>query len=530
MSVAEVSSTAKCCWCQAPLKRESVNGPWWCLTEACKTHQVNWSRYTCQTNKHGEIPGSRRYLYVPTPVQVEWHRAVYNRDLVYLLVGGQAGPGKSRWIREALYRLACEVPGLHALLLRRTHKDLDQSHLRFMPYEVHSAGGEYKIGDRVALFHHRDQPDAVIRCGHLEDAGAIENYLSSEYDVIAPDELVTFDRDPMLELFSRLRSTSPKLMKLRGHVDADLDGSCVITATNPGGRGSLWVKDFFIDHNPDEEEFPDYEPHRWAFVPAKLDDNPYIRKGYRKKLENLTGPRRRQLLEGDWNAHSGQFFTEWREDKHVREVEIPRHTEFFGSMDWGRNAPGVMLWWACLPDGHFHIAAEYKFQGENADEVGIQIQRQTKALHITRLRYIVCDPNMKSKSGHSRGESIMETLQRLQLPMRLGDNDRNNGWNRVHELLRPDVDGVPWLTVSPLCRYGRRTIPAMVMDKHDPEDLDTTKDDHWCDALRYGAMSRPAPTRFVDVKPAPPPGSIGDMLAALLTPPTPILGTDLARG
>jgi hypothetical protein len=42
----------------------------------------------------------------------------------------------------------------------------------------------------------------------------------------------------------------------------------------------------------------------------------------------------------------------------------------------------------------------------------------------------------------------------------------------------------------------------MVQDEHDPEDIDTTKDDHACDALRYGAMSRPSPTRL-DTSPKP---------------------------
>ena len=491
--------------------------------------QKVWARYTRQLDKQGhERPGSRRYYYVPTPVQVVWHRAVYDRRLVYLLVGGQAGPGKSRWIREALYKLAIAVPGFHALLLRRTHKDLDQSHLRFMPFEVSTSGGEFKLSDRLAVFPHRDQPDAIIRCGHLEDSGAIENYLSSEYDVIAPDELVTFDRDPMLELFTRLRSTSPHLMALRGDPVRDLDGSCVITATNPGGRGSLWVKDFFIDHNPEPEDFPDYEPDRWAFFAANLNDNPYLRQGYRKKLETLPEVRRRQLLEGDWQASSGQFFGEWRETIHVRDLDIPPTVEWFGSMDWGYNAPGVMLWWACLPDGHYHVAAEYKFQGASAETVAQTIQTRTQELGIPRLRYIACDPSMKAKTGHGRGESIMETLQRLRLPMRASDNDRVNGWTRLHELFRPDAAGIPWLTVSPACRYGRRTIPAMIMAKTDAEDLDTTKDDHWVDAARYGAASRPSPTRLTVAPTRPVPGSIGEMVAAIRTPVRPVLGADLA--
>jgi hypothetical protein len=58
----------------------------------------------------------------------------------------------------------------------------------------------------------------------------------------------------------------------------------------------------------DRDKFPKYDPRLYAFVDATLDDNPYLPKGYRKSLEQLPEMRRRQLLEGDWNAFSGQFF------------------------------------------------------------------------------------------------------------------------------------------------------------------------------------------------------------------------------
>jgi hypothetical protein len=59
-------------------------------------------------------------------------------------------------------------------------------------------------------------------------------------------------------------------------------------------------------------------------------------------------------------------------------------------------------------------------------------------------------------------------------------------------------DGTPWLTVAddPHCRYLRRSLPAQMSDKHDADDINTNGDDHAVDALRYGAMSRPAPTVY----------------------------------
>jgi hypothetical protein len=75
-------------------------------------------------------------------------------------------------------------------------------------------------------------------------------------------------------------------------------------------------------------------------------------------------------------------------------------------------------------------------------------------------------------------------------------------------LLREAPDGRPWVSIGPDCRYGMRSMPGLVQDPNDPDDLDTSKDDHWADAFRYGAMSRPSPTRIVRDN-APKPGTWG---------------------
>lgn len=303
-------SGATCCWCQSPLIH--VESAWWCghpTQDVCRRKQAEWATAI-------DTPKGRVWLYVPTPIQAMWHAATLERTVTRLGVGGAAGPGKSRWGRETLYWFARMVPGLHALLLRKTHKDLDQSHLRFMPHEIAQRGGNWRVADRMAVIEHKGEPDSIIRAGHMETEGDIENYLSSEYDIIFPDEIVTFERDPILELLTRARTTNPHMFKLRGLDDPDpskrLDGSIAITATNPGGRGALWFRDFFVTKDVDRSEFPRYNPDRWSFYPARLNDNPYMAAGYRETLENLPEMRRRQLLDGDWTAYDGQFFAEWR--------------------------------------------------------------------------------------------------------------------------------------------------------------------------------------------------------------------------
>lgn len=270
-------------------------------------------------------------LYLPLPKQTVWHEAVYNRELVYYLIGGAAGPGKSTCIRRILYELAKLIPGFHALILRKTIPDLKKSHLRFLPFEVSQMGGEWKEGDKMAVFHHKGHLDSIIRAGHFEDASAMDDYLSAQFDCIAPDEVVTMEEQTTLELFSRSRSDNETLFALRGLPNPDpeeeLDGSFILAASNPGGR--LWVKDHWITKAPDEEEYPNYEPHRWAFFDAKLRDNPYLKFGYVKKIRNLREARRRQLEDGDWDVFAGMFFSEWQQQRMGQPHHVGRFEELY---------------------------------------------------------------------------------------------------------------------------------------------------------------------------------------------------------
>jgi hypothetical protein len=203
--------------------------------------------------------------------------------------------------------------------------------------------------------------------------------------------------------------------------------------------------------------------------------------------------------------------------------------EVFVSCDWGFNAPGCFLWWLCLPDGHYHIVREWKFQGQNAEQVATEVKRITRELGIKRLRYVACDPAMRQKTGAGRGESIFETLLRRGLPMRASDNDRFNGWMRCHELLQPAPDTTPWLTIEPSCRYLIRSIAGAVSHPKDPDDVDTNSDDHALDAWRYGAMSRPSPSHKAG-RPPLPRNAVGNLLRDVMSRPSvPVVGATMVR-
>lgn len=494
---------ARCCWCTQHLVQHL--GIWWCPTRACAQRQVDHSLSVPATKK-----APAKWLYVPTPKQVEFDACAAK----YVLYGGAAGPGKSHAARWALYRRCLRLKNYRALILRRTYPELETTHLDKMAMEAETIGATFTKSERTLFF---PSTGALIRCGHMDDQAAVQKYLSTEYDVIVPDEGSTFDPDALLELSTRARTSNPDVLAE--------GGAKFWVVSNPGGAASSVLLDLFIDHQPDTDKYPalaqDFDPASWVYIPATLDDNPYIDPTYVKSLSTLSKWRYEQLRHGDWRVFAGQFFDEWNQRRHVVAMDPAPDLRWFRSLDWGRNQPGCVLWWTMLADGKLYVRRDYKFQGLDEQEVAAGIKRVDVELGLSKVSYTAADPAIFNKTGatHTQsqaqfvGQAIGESLRFYGINVIKSDNDRFNGWGRCHAILRDAPDGTPWLTVHPDCKYLIRSIGAAKSDEKDPDDVDTTTDDHALDAWRYGAMSRPHPLKHArHVKFAP--GTMGALRQA----------------
>jgi hypothetical protein len=241
-----------------------------------------------------------------------------------------------------------------------------------MEREVEALGGRFFKSDRKVEFG-KGSAASIIDCGHMADMEAVSRYFSTEYHAIVPDEASLYPVDS-----GRDDAAGGVEHACAQDGGGPGDGGEVpprfLPVTNPGGPSAAWLREMFIDHTPDFDKYPalktKYDPKDWLYLPAALDDNPYLDPEYETSLAVLNRVRYEQLRHGDWTVFSGQFFSEWTSADACAEVEIPQGTDVFCSMDWGYNAPGVILWWACLPDGHYHLFKELKFQQDTAETVG----------------------------------------------------------------------------------------------------------------------------------------------------------------
>lgn len=312
--VVSVVTTAICCWCRGPLLKHP-SGTWWCGTEVCVQRQLDWSMTT--QDRKGKPTG---FLNVPLPRQV----AFWSCPARYVLYGGAAGATKSHGLRWGMYWWCLAIPGLECLLLRKNYGELDQTHLRRMESDQHTfrnngVAAEFIKGERLFKFPN----GSLIQAGHMDDPEAVERYLSTEYDIIGADEGSQFPVDadghaPIIALSSRARTTKSQVLA------SPLGRGKFWLGTNPGGPSAPAILDFFIDHTPDFERYPQlrtlYKPDEWAYIPGQLEDNPYLDAQYEADLAVNSKWRYEQLRHGNWRVFAGQFFSEWREAVHVREL------------------------------------------------------------------------------------------------------------------------------------------------------------------------------------------------------------------
>ena len=466
-------------------------------------------RYLVQRDQYGISTGSGtglRWLYQPTPKQVEAHLS----RAPNLLYGGSAGGAKSHWLRWDFFKRCLSVPNYSAIILRRTFPELERTHMRRAIREVGLFGA--RLVDTEVRFRN----GALLEFGHAQDEKAVARYLSSEYDAIGFDEAATQEKRMLLEIASRTRSTIERVRAV------------VRLTSNPGGAHTRYLVDRYITHQVSLEEDPFYEAADFDYIPSRLWDNPWLMDAdgtfttYIRRLGALHHERRRQLLDGDWSALEGQFFPEFRQETHAVTWDVPKGVHWERWVDWGYHPhPGVCYWVACLPDKRLYIRYEWKFSGILSQDVAKGILDRTRALehHLGQavtVRKTVVDPSMFHRTGHW-GEAMAETFARNRVPCVRGDNDRVQGWQRVRHWLQTAPDGVPWMVMHPSCTYGWATIPTLVFDtRGDKEgDLDTDGDDHGADAIRYGVMGRPAPTRW-ESTPTPLVGTAGELMHQLL--------------
>ena len=427
------------------------------------------------------------------------------------LYGGAAGGGKSdALVIEALRQV--HIPHYKALILRKTYPQLSELIDKSTHYYPQAyPGARYNASAHTWTF----PSGAKVIFGSMQYTRDRTRYQGQAYDFIAFDELTHFTFDEYSYLFSRNRPNGPGTRV------------CIRSTANPGGVGHGWVKERFVSAAPplttiwDDITWTDpggqdhVSRQSRIFVPASVYDNQALLRNdpdYIRRLAAMPEAERNALLYGDWNTFTGQVFTEWRNDPahygdrrwtHViTPFLVPQSWRVWRSFDWGYSRPFSVGWYAIDHDRRMYRIREL-YGSTGTPNLGVKWEPSRLAREIRRIEED--DPNLKGRTVYGVGdpaiwqsdgmESIGALMEREGVYFERGDHARINGKMQVHHRLAFDADGLPMLYIFDTCRHFIRTLPGLVYDETDVEDVDTDGEDHCYDELRYVCMKNPISPR-----------------------------------
>lgn len=452
-------------------------------------------------------------------------------DIFEALYGGAAYGGKS-WILTLLplFRGFYKFRGYKGIILRNKFPDLEREIIRLSKEYYPKTGAKYN--EQKHSWEWSDT-NAYQDFGHVQHAGDIVQYDSSQYNYCSFDELTHFPSYPYHYMVgSRVRPSS------------SFNIAIVRNGTNPGGIGQTFVYDRFV--KPCEDGHVIIKDKGTGllriFIPAKAEDNPYGMEYdplYVKKLEILKEVSEAEYKAkryGDWHAFKGSVFTTFRpmhfdgepdNALHViKRFKIPEWWPRILSIDWGKRAMCYAMWGAIAPNHKIYIYRERAWYGRDIPYWASEIRMINNENNETPIHTVLCGSAWQARGGELICDEFQEYSDLVPSSSENTPGSRVAGLQLIHEFLRwekkqtllsknefydlsvaqeiyrnygpdalesykkqfydePEEDNLPILQIFEECKILIETIPMCIYDDKKIEDIAEFEGDDPIDDLRY---------------------------------------------
>lgn len=370
-----------------------------------------------------------------------------------VILSGPADTGKTWAALHKLDALMWKYPSSQAAIVRKTQKSLYGTVCQTFQNKV--------VNKRAITIYGGDKsPDrylypngSTIWLGGMDNPDKI---LSSERDFIytnQTEELSEGDWETLMSRASGRAGNAPY---------SQLFGDC-----NPGGS-KHWIREreksgkllLLNSYHVDNPELYDDN--------GNLTDSGKVRLA---TLENLSGIRRKRLLEGIWATAEGVVYDNFSHDIHIKVRDFGEFRWFALACDEGYTNPAVILLIGIDNDTRLHIRSEFYERGKLQQDV-IDAALAFRQSH--HLSVVAVDA---SAAG------LIADMRNNGLPAQPTKGRVLDGIAQVQALLQVQGDGRPRLTIDPSCINTINELESYVwrVGKDEP----VKENDHAMDALRY---------------------------------------------
>lgn len=441
----------------------------------------------------------------PTP----WQERVLAvpEDLNLALLGGR-GSGKTTALALLVLRHCVQYEDkARVLILRATYKSLANlwDELEALFRDAFPGG----ITSNRADFVIRCPNGAVVTLGNLSGQKDVAKWQGQEANLLAVDEITNF---------TTLRHINMLRANLRGPAGIP---TRMIVLGNPGGPLHATIARMHVTGRIPWRPYELADGSRWVYGPSTYIDNPTIdTERYARSIIASSGGDRalaEAWLNNNWSDLAGAFFADVfgdhciiPDDPGFRVPKGKGHGWYSCvALDWGWSAPtaAVLAVHArrpgligpagrVYPQGSWIIVDEVHSARTDDPSLGKGWPPQMVAEEVLAAceRWGVRPQGVGDDARGLQNDTLLEQLGRHGLHLVKPRKDRISGWVKVKSLMAAARDGdpeTPGLWLSERCKFGLETLPLLPRDDVRMEDVDTSANDHFADAVRYLVNSDP---------------------------------------
>lgn len=322
-----------------------------------------------------------------TPKQTQALELVQSELYNFILYGGAIRGGKTIWLL-CTFLILCEIfPRSRWAIVRENNERIRKTtipsftklesngHLRQSPYEyVHHNGS-------VILFmgenYDRDKE--------------LDAFKGLEVNGFGFEEINECKEQTLNKAFERAGSWIIK--------DAEIQPKPIILATCNPSQG--WIKERIYDKWKN-----DTLPNAWAYIPAKITDNPHLPEAYIESLKNLPKYEYEVFVNGNWDIQlktGGEFLKNFELEDHVRYFNVEPDKTIHVSID-NNVYPyiAITIWQMEKEDDHWTVKQVYEMPVKDPDNTarksGVKFVKWLKSIGYNDKVFVYGDPTTKQRN------------------------------------------------------------------------------------------------------------------------------------
>lgn len=393
-------------------------------------------------------------------------------DFIYshepeVIVEGPAETGKTLAACWKIHLLSLKYAGLNGAIVRKTQKSIYGSVLQTFDRVIKGAPVDKYGGEKVEKYNYGN--GSTIWIGGLDNPDKI---LSSERDFFYVNQAEELALDDWEKLTTRTTGRGAVMPYTQTFGDCNPSGSKHWIRTR-GQEGKLkLIKTTHRDNPTLYDEAGNITAQGKRTMAA---------------LDNLTGVRRKRLLEGIWATAEGSVYDTFDAATHVMVRDAAEFRTWYLAIDEGYTNPAVILLVGEDADKRHHIAAEFYKRGV------------LQAAVVAQAKQWTVENKINAVAVDAAAAGLIADLVNNGVPARAAKGRVLDGIQAVQNRLKVQGDKRPRLTIDPSCVNTINDFESYVWKPEKDEPV--KENDHAPDAYRYLLdliEGKPDATKMID--------------------------------